>query len=440
MGAVSSKPGGASVIDADRLKLRILVIVGEFPAISNPFILNQITGLIDRGHDVSIFALRVNQQQCEHPEVALYQMRDKLYVPQQLPASRWGRVKYVIGGVATLLFKRPGIIPRVLGVLPTGSYPLTFRFFHQLNAAANFPRGDFDIIHAQFGHLGNMAMILRKLGVLQGKLVTQFRGFDVSLAVTSEGKHYYDALFQSGDLFLPVCDYIRRKVIDLGAPAEKTVVQYSGVDIEKFVYKKRDFHHQGALKIGSIGRLSEKKGYEYVIRALNKLKNQGFEFSYEIVGDGELRADISALIKCLGLDREIKLLGSRNHDYISNFLRDIDIFISHNVTADTGDQEGIPNTLKEAMLSGVPVFSTYHAGIPEIISDEVTGFLTQEKDVRQLVEKLKKFAFPLRDLESVTGKARESVVVMFDNDKLNAELVNRFYSILRASEGSACVE
>lgn len=414
----------------DGERLRILVIVGEFPAISNPFILNQITGLIDLGHEVSIYALRVNELQCEHSEVERYQLRDRLYLPDKLAASTWGRINYVIRNGIALGLKRPRALLTATRVLLDGNFPLSFRFFHQLNSVVNFPESDFDIIHAQFGHLGNLAMMLREFGGLQGRLVTQFRGFDVSLAISSEGEHYYDALFESGDLFLPVCDYIRQKIIALGAPKEKSFVQYSGVDIDKFEYLERDFHKAGVVRIGSIGRLSEKKGYAYVIKALSILKSEGLEFSYEIVGDGELRSELGELIKSCGLNREIKLSGSRNHDYIADFLHEIDIFVSHNVTAESGDEEGIPNTLKEAMLSGAPVFTTFHAGIPEIISDEVNGFLTEERNIQQLVEKLKKFAFPLQDLGSITTHARETIVTMFDNDKLNVDLVHRYYSIL----------
>ena len=82
------------------------------------------------------------------------------------------------------------------------------------------------------------------------------------------------------------------------------------------------------------------------------------------------------------------------------------------------------------MLSGVPVFSTYHGGIPELVNDEVNGFLTEEKNVQQLVDKLKSFAFSLQDLENITSNAREVAVSMFDADKLNRELVGRYYSLL----------
>ena len=137
------------------------------------------------------------------------------------------------------------------------------------------------------------------------------------------------------------------------------------------------------------------------------------------------------LVSRCGLSRSVELLGSRNHDYIVNFLHKIDIFISHNVIAQSGDQEGIPNTLKEAMLSGVPVFTTCHGGIPELVHDEINGFLTEEKNVQQLVGKLKSFALPFQDLEKITSNARETAVGMFDTDKLNRELVDRYHSILR---------
>jgi len=415
----------------EREKLEVLVVVSEFPAISNTFILNQITGLVNLGHNISIFALHVNYQQNEHSEVVEYQLRNKLYALDEIGNSKWSKLKYVTESVISLAVKRPrAMLMAIKGIL-SGRYPLSVKFINQIYSVADFPQSDFDIIHAQFGPHGNLVMMLKELGILNGKLVTQFRGFDVSHMIQSKGMHYYDSLFASGDLFLPVCDYIKDRIIKLGAPEDKTFVQYSGINIDKFEYKKRDFHKTGVLKIGSVGRLTAKKGYEYVIKALSVLKSEGVDFKYEIVGDGELKGDITDLISHYGLNHNVVLLGSRNHDFIVNFLHKIDIFISHNVTAESGDQEGIPNTLKEAMLSGVPVFTTYHGGIPELVNDEISGFLTEEKNVRQLVEKLRNFAFPLKDLENITRNAREVVVRMFDNDKLNRELVNRYYSLLQ---------
>ena len=413
-----------------REKLKVLVVVGEFPAISNPFIFNQITGLIDLGHDVSIFALKVVDHQCEHSEIEEYQLRDKLYVLDETETTKWGKVKYVVKNGIPLIIRKPRVLLSAMKVLLAGSYPLSFNVFRHINSVAKITKSDFDIIHAQFGPCGNMMMMIKEFGVTNGKLVTQFRGFDVSHVIRSEGIHYYDLLFAAGDLFLPVCDYNRNKVISLGAPEDKTFVHYSGIKLDKFVYKKRDFGKSGTLRIGSVGRLTAKKGYEYVIRALSILKSEGFDFTYEIVGDGELKNDITDLVSHCGLSCNVELLGSRNHDYIVDFLHKIDIFISHNVTAQSGDQEGIPNTLKEAMLSGVPVFTTCHGGIPELVNDEINGFLTEEKNVQQLVGKLKSFAFPFQDLEKITSNARETAVGMFDTDKLNRELVDRYHSLL----------
>jgi colanic acid/amylovoran biosynthesis glycosyltransferase len=412
-------------------KLKVLVVVGEFPAISNPFIFNQITGLIDLGHDVSIFAMEVVDQQCEHAEVEEYQLREKLYVLDEKETKKWDKIKYVVKYGIPLIIRKPRVILSALKVSLTGSYPLSFDVFRYINSVAKITKSDFDIIHAQFGPYGNTMMMVKEFGVSTGKLVTAFRGFDVSRVIRSEGEHYYDSLFASGDLFLPVCDDIRSKVIRLGAPEDKTFVHYSAINLDKFVYKKRDFEKSGALRIGSVGRLTAKKGYEYVIQALSVLKDEGFDFTYKIVGDGELKNDVVNLVSRCGLSDNVELLGSRNHDYIVNFLNNIDIFISHNITAESGDQEGIPNTIKEAMLSGVPVFTTYHGGITELVSDEVNGFLTDEKNVQQLLNKLKSFAFPLQNLENITENARETAVSMFDADKLNNELVDRYHSLFQ---------
>jgi len=412
-------------------KLRILIVVGRFPAISTPFILNQITGLIDLGHDVCIFAMRVDDHESEHSEIEKYKLRDRLYVLDKMGATKWSKIRYVVKGVISLVTRKPMVIFRAIKGHVTGKYPLSLRSFSQIHSVTSIPETDFDIIHAQFGPQGNMMLMLREICGLNGKLVTQFRGFDVSQLIQSEGVHYYDLLFANGDMFLPVCDYIKDKVMRLGAPEDKTHVQYSGINIGKFVYKSRDYKKKGVLKIGSVGRLTAKKGFEYVIKALTILKGEGFDFTYEIVGDGELEYELVELISRNGLGRNVVLLGGKNNDYIANFLHEIDIFISHNVTAIAGDQEGIPNTLKEAMLSGVPVFSTFHGGIPELINDEISGILTEEKNILQLVDKLKKFAFPLQDLESITCNARDMVVEMFENDRLNKQLVNRYYSLLQ---------
>lgn len=415
----------------DREKLRILVVIGVFPVISNPFILNQITGLIDLGHDVSIFTMRVDDSECEHAEVENYHLRKKLLPLKKLPSSTWGRIQYVLRDGISLIFQKPRVLLTATRAILAGNSLLSFSFFHQLNTVANFPEKEFDIIHAQFGNLGNMVMMLREFGILQGKLVTHFRGFDVDLTIRSEGEHYYDALFSSGDLFLAASEFIMEKVIALGAPPDKTYVQYSGIDIAKFDYryKQRDTI-ESTLKIGSIGRLIEKKGYAYVIKALSILKKEGYKFTYEIVGDGELKKEISDLIDRLGLSREVVLLGTKNHDFIAKFLHEIDIFVSHNVTAKSGDHEGSPNTIKEAMLSGVPVFTTYHAGIPDFVVDKVSGFLTDEKDIQQLVNTLKEFAFPLQSLEHITSNARKTVMTEYDNDNLIVGLVNHYYSLL----------
>jgi colanic acid/amylovoran biosynthesis glycosyltransferase len=411
-------------------KLKILMVVEKFPEISNPFILNQITGLIDLGHDVSIFSQLIGDQRSEHSEINRYQLRNRLYAFGDTGQLKWGRVAYFLKNGATLLLTHPKLFFSSINLFSYGSQASSLRLFLHINSAVKIPDRDFDIIHAQFGPLGAMMSRLRNAGVVSGKLVTHFRGYDATLLIHSYGRDYYDELFASGDMFLAVCNYIKHIIIELGSPKEKTFVHYSGVEVDNFPYHKRGLREANSLHIGSVGRLSSKKGYEYVIKALSILKSEGFDFTYEIIGDGELKNEIIALIDHYGLNQNVVMLGGRNHDYIIGFLRRIDVFISHNVTSDKGDQEGIANTLKEAMLSGVPVFTTYHAGIPELVKNGTNGFLTEEKSIDQLVDVLKKRAFSSGNLENLTLNARETAIEMFDNKKLNKQLVRRYDSLL----------
>lgn len=406
------------------------MVVEKFPEISNPFILNQITGLIDLGHDLSIFSLQTGDKKSEHSEIEKYQLRKRLYVLDDAGSSKWGRVAYFLKNGFSLLLTEPKLFFSSINLLSYGRHARSLRLFHYVNSAAKMPGKDFDIIHAQFGPLGNMMMRMREVGVVSGKLITHFRGYDATLLIRSHGDKYYSDLFRSGDMFLAVCDYIQQIIIELGSPKEKTFVQYSGIDVESFPYNRRNLKRTGRLYIGSVGRLSPKKGYEYIVKALSILKSEGFDFIYEIVGDGELKDEIFDLIDQFGLKQNIAMLGSRNHDFIVDFLKEIDIFVSHNITSDSGDQEGIANTLKEAMLSGVPVFTTYHAGIPELVKQKINGFLTEERDIDQLVDVLKRYAFSSKNLDSVTLNARVSAVEMFDNEKLNQQLVSRYRSLL----------
>lgn len=242
------------------------------------------------------------------------------------------------------------------------------------------------LVHAHFGWGGMMILPeCRKLGL---PLLTTFHGIDVSLFARD---FFYrlrlKKLFRDGTVFLVRSNRMKADVADLGCPPEKIIVQYGGVDVNKFRFRRKEVS-EGTIKILMCGRFLEKKGFEYGIRAFEELGKIHKNMTLTLVGDGKLRGKMENLVDSLNLSHSVQFLGMLAHEEVQKEMEASDIFLSPNLVARNGDREGIPNTIKEAMATGLPVVSTYHAGIPELVIDKKTGFLVSEKDVGGLVERL----------------------------------------------------
>ena len=244
------------------------------------------------------------------------------------------------------------------------------------------------LLHAHFGSRGVWALSLKKQYNLP--LVTTFYGIDMSkLPQQEKWQNAYQRLFAEGDLFLVEGGHMRRKLIELGCPAEKVKLQNIGVDANKVEFIPRRFPKDGIIKLLICARFTEKKGIEYAIRAMDIARMKYKNLELRIIGDGELRAQIEQLISKLSLEKHVILLGFQPHDKFIDELKQAHIFLAPSVTASDGDSEGgAPTVLLEAQASGVPVISTYHADIPEIVLDGKSGFLVSERDSEALAEKI----------------------------------------------------
>ena len=141
---------------------------------------------------------------------------------------------------------------------------------------------------------------------------------------------------------------------------------------------------------------------------------------YIIAGDGPLKSNLEQIIKQLNLGHHVRLLGSVDHEQAIQLMRQSDILIAPSVTAMDGDQEGIPVVLMEALAMGLPVISTYHSGIPELIIDGKTGFLVNERDSAALADKL----IALIDSDSVADKLSNNGI-QFIKENYNVDTLNK---------------
>jgi colanic acid/amylovoran biosynthesis glycosyltransferase len=191
-----------------------------------------------------------------------------------------------------------------------------------------------------------------------------------------------------GDLFLCVSEYIRQKLITLGCDEQKAVILRCGVDTKKFCCSQRKPGNNGHVTILTIARLVEKKGVAYGIHAVAKLLKKHPQLEYRVVGDGPLKGELQNLIRELNATRNINLIGPKCQEEIFELLRGSDVFLAPSITGRDGDEEGIPTTIMEAFAQGLPVISTMHSGIPELVIDGESGFLVPERNVDALAEKL----------------------------------------------------
>ncbi|MDE2215718.1 MAG: glycosyltransferase [Planctomycetota bacterium] len=244
------------------------------------------------------------------------------------------------------------------------------------------------LIHAHFGPQG-VAMIPLKQ-YLKLPLITTFYGYDVTQLPREEvWNNAYQRLFKEGDLFLVEGNNMKQSLKNIGCPAEKIKIQHIGIDVEKFQFRERIFHPDGKIIILFCGRFVEKKGLIYALKALNLLIHKHPHIEFRIIGDGILRNDIETFVNENNLNQHVSFLGYQPHRVFAEELKKAHIYIQPSVTAQNGDSEGgAPTTLLEAQATGIPVLSSYHADIPEVVINGKSGFLVPERDADVLAERL----------------------------------------------------
>ena len=407
-------------------RLKVAFMVYEFPILSETFILNQIAGLIDRGCEVDVYAERRGDWDKVHPLVEKYNLLKRTYYLPELPENLWQRLSKGVGLIPHYGKVCPSQLWRSL-YLPLIDLTLSFWLLHTIIPNIN---KDYDIIHCQFGTQSYRGLAFRQVNAPKAKLITTFRGHDISSFVQQKGANVYQQVFRHGDFFLTNCDFFRNKAISIGCPPDKIKVNRSGLDCDRFTYRSRSLPEDGRVQIATTGRLVEKKGIEYVIGAVAKLVPAYPRLRYKIIGEGHLRHRFTELIQELKITDNVELMGWRDETEIVETLKNTHIFVAPSITAADGNQDAPINVLKEAMAIGLPVVSTYHGGIPELVEDGKSGFLVPEKDVQALADKLG-YLIEHSQLWSPMGKAgREFVLQHYNLDRINDDLINVYLSLV----------
>ncbi len=404
--------------------MKVLVVTGGFPLASETFVRAQCSGLMAAGCDVEVLALRpgdgsdfdeqerslglparVRAASLDRP-LAARLLRAPLRAGRiglQSPAAAWKSVSPWSGWRAS-----SGRLLEAFAALGDGAIPRRY-----------------DIVHAQFGPSGIVASELRRAGLITGRLSVAFYGYDITREPRLRGSAMYERMFEDAEWILPNSAYLAGLLREAGAPAEKVSVHRLGIDNDRFPFCDRSGRDEsGPWRVVAVGRMVEKKGFEFLIRAIARLGDLP-NLKATIVGDGPLRPELARLAEDLAVGDRIELPGWLDHAEVGAVLSGADCFAAPSVVAADGDMEGLPLVVVEAMATGLPVVGTRHSGIPEAVRPEVNGLLVEERDVEGLAEALRRLASPLTRLK--WGRESRAIAERdFSHPRLIDQLLKRW--------------
>ena len=405
--------------------MKIAFIIRTFPALSETFVLNQITGLLDRGHTVDIYAIRKGDTSKMHPEINDYKLLERTYYlsDYKTPRNKLVRIIKAIGISLMGFSKNPKITKRALNFFRYGKEALSLKLIYKISPFLG--KGPYDIIHCHYGLNGNIGASMKQLG-FKGKLVTMFHGFDIRLGIKKGGTIYHQ-LFKTGDCFMAISDYNFENLIRLGANPQKIIFHPVGIDVNKFTFQRQPIPIKSlnTIIILTVARLVQEKGLQYGIRAISELlkEHPKLHVEYRIVGCGQLEKKLRKQVEELDLVGIVSFLGELEQEKVIREMQKANIFLLPSV------DEALPTVLMEAQAIGLPIVSTNVGSVSEAMIDKKSGFLVPERDVDSLTEKLE-YLIAHPELWLEMGRAgRKHVEEHYDIDKLNDRL-ERIYKEL----------
>lgn len=287
------------------------------------------------------------------------------------------------------------------------------------------------LVHAHHGVNGALALpVARSLGV---PLVVTFHGADATVVTPPE--HYSlahrafrnrsERLKQDVALFTADSAFIKRKLVERGYPEEKIVVHHVGVDLEQF---RSDPAVAREPVVLFVGRLAEKKGIPYLIRAMEQVQAKLPRIKLAIIGDGPMKAELHAL--AAAKLKNYEFLGLQPSDVVRQWMNRATVLAVPSVTASNGDCEGLPTVIQEGMAMGVPIVATRHAGNCEAIADGESGLTTDERDVDLLAAHVFRLCTDGELWSNISANARRAVESNLDIRKQTGKLEALYERIL----------
>jgi glycosyltransferase involved in cell wall biosynthesis len=235
--------------------------------------------------------------------------------------------------------------------------------------------------------------------------------------------------------FVATCTSYNKKWLTRLVPErnDKIYLIYHGVDLDRWPYHpllptvKQPVIE--TIRLLSVGRLIEKKGFLYLLEAVRQLRESGYLIRLSLVGEGNERAKLKDYCRRHSLEVSVDFIGWQTPEQIKVWHACSDMFVLPSIVTGNGDRDGIPNVLLEAMATGLPVISSSVSGIPEVIRNHHNGLLVPEKDSLQLARAISYLIDHPGMRARFAENARHTVEEKFSHEQCNTRLKDLFESI-----------
>ena len=296
-----------------------------------------------------------------------------------------------------------------------------------------FYRGEYDqlegvltrrnaqLLHVYFGHTG--VHLLPFMRNWSRPSLVSFHGMDIMLRNEEPGyNHRLRALLATLPLVLARSESLGSRLMELGCDASKIRINRTGVPMGGFPYLVHSPPADGAWCIIQASRFIEKKGLEITLKAFAEFRKKYPNSELILAGEGPLEGQLKDLARTLGVGGSVHYPGFLNQKQLAAAYRSAHLFLHPSQTTTSGDQEGVPNSMLEAMASGLPVVATLHGGIPEAVHSGYDGLLVPERDTAALANALFEIAEDSVTYETFSRNAAQSVRENFEQGRSIARL------------------
>ena len=286
------------------------------------------------------------------------------------------------------------------------------------------------VLHIYFGHIAvHLLPLIEHWGA---PAVVSFHGADVMVDLD---KAAYRAatirMLTAVRLVLVRSNSLRDALVRLGCDTRKIRLQRTGIPLDELPFRRRDWPTDGGWRFLQASRLIEKKGYVTSLRAFAEFSKQYPRAELTIAGDGPLLGQLQQTARELGIAERVTFAGFVSQPQLHELFYRSHLFLHPSETAPDGNQEGVPNSLLEAMATGLPVFATTHGGIPEAIENGVTGVLVPERDAAAMARELLHFTQNPEQLSAIAQRGAASVAANFEQAAQVRQLEDYYFEAMR---------